>query len=47
MNDFSILAKSLKGLYEKNNPKVTLDKLEMMLVEGKITKEEFSFITGK
>lgn len=47
MSNFSILAKSLKGLYKKNNPKVTLEKLEMMLAEGTITKEEFAYITGK
>ena len=45
MSEFSMLAKSLKGLYAKN--KVTLEKLNTMLSEGKITDKEFSFITGE
>ena len=47
MENYSILAKSLKGLYEKKSPKVTLEKLNEMLSEGKITDKEFSFITGE
>ena len=45
MSEYSMLAKSLKGLYEKK--RVTLEKLNTMLSEGKITDKEFNYITGK
>ena len=45
--EYSFYVKGLKGLYEKCNPKVTLEKLTEMKNEGKITENEFAFITGE
>ena len=47
MSEFSMLAKSLKGLYEKKSPVVTLEKLNTMLSEGKITDKEFNYIISE
>lgn len=44
--EFSFYVKCLKGLYEKGNPNVTLEKLTEMVSEGKITEDEFAYITG-
>ena len=35
---------SLRRLYRKGSPNVTMDKLETLLLEGKITQEEFDYI---
>ena len=45
--NYSFYVKGLKGLYEKGNPKVTLEKLTEMKDEGKITENEFAFITSE
>lgn len=45
--EYSFYARGLKGLYEKGNPNVTLEKLTEMKNEGKITDKEFAFITGE
>lgn len=39
------LVESLKRLYNTDPKKVTLEKLELMLTEEKITQEEFDYIT--
>ena len=41
----STLVKSLKRLYEKG--RVTKEHLEKMVAEGKITEEDFKYITGE
>lgn len=38
------LVESLKRLYSQE--KVTIEKLNLMVTEGKITQEEFEFIIG-
>ena len=43
-NMMSILATSLKRLYENN--KVTKTKLKAMVEDGKISSDEFEYITG-
>ena len=43
-NMMSILATSLKRLYE--NKKVTKTKLKAMVEDGKISSDEFEYITG-
>ena len=45
--EFSFYVKGLKGLYEKGNANVTLEKLSAMVAEGKITDDEFAYITNK
>ena len=45
--EFSFYVKGLKGLYEKGNTNVTLEKLNAMMAEGKITEQEFDYITNK
>ena len=42
----STLVESLRRLYHKNPPKVTLEKLEQMLAEEKITQAEFDYIVA-
>ena len=39
------LVESLKRLYNTDPKKVTLEKLDSMLLEGKITQEEYDYIT--
>jgi len=39
------LVESLKRLYSSDPKKVTLEKLDSMLLEGKITQEEYDYIT--
>jgi len=41
------LVASLKRLYEKHSPAVTIEKLKSMVEEGKITPEEYEYITGE
>ena len=41
------LVKSLKRLYEKGSAVVTIEKLRSMVEEGKITAEEYEYITGE
>lgn len=38
------LVESLKRLYTQDPPKVTLEKLDQMLLENKITQEEYDYI---
>lgn len=45
--EYSFYIKGLKSLYEKDNPKVTLEKLIEMKNDGKITENEFAFITSE
>ena len=45
--EFSFYVRGLKGLYEKGSKLVTIEKLIEMNTEGKITDEEFAFITGE
>ena len=40
----STLVESLKRLYSEN--KVNIEKLNKMLADGKITQEEYSYITA-
>lgn len=44
---YSMLAKGLKGLYKKNSPKVTIEKLTEMKNDGKITEDEFAYIISE
>jgi hypothetical protein len=40
----SILVESLRRLYHMDPPKVSLDKLNEMLAEGKLKQEEYDYI---
>ena len=40
------LVESLKRLYSSYPKKVTIEKLNAMLLEGKITQEEYNYIVG-
>ena len=44
--NYSFYVKGLKGLYEKGNPNVTLEKLDSMKADGKITKDEYNYIVS-
>ncbi|MEQ4485278.1 hypothetical protein [Cohnella silvisoli] len=39
------LVESLKRLYNADPPKVTIEKLDALLAEGKITQAEYEYIT--
>ena len=39
------LVESLKRLYTQDPKKVTIEKLDTVLLEGKITQEEYNYIT--
>jgi len=39
------LVESLKRLYTSDPQKVTIEKLDQMLLDGKITQEEYNYIT--
>ncbi|MCD9025735.1 hypothetical protein [Cohnella silvisoli] len=40
------LVESLKRLYNADPPKVTIEKLNSLLAEEKITQEEYNYIIG-
>lgn len=43
----STLVNSLKRLYEKGSAVCTKEKLQSMVVEEKITEDEYEYITGE
>lgn len=43
---YSFYVKGLKGLYKKGNPNVTLEKLDSMKTDGKITEDEYNYIVS-
>lgn len=43
----STLVKSLNRLYNAEPKRVTLEKLQEMVKEGKITEEDYAYITGE
>lgn len=42
----SMLVESLRRLYHHNPPRVTLEKLQQMLENGKISQAEYDYITA-
>lgn len=43
---YSTLVQSLRRLYQKKSPVVTEEKLQTMLEDGTITKEEYDYIVS-
>ena len=47
MDDYRAFVKSLKTLYSRNPKSVTLEKLQSLLNNGKITQDEYNYIISE